>query len=294
MSVKKENVLENKFNNIENLLSTLKTEAKTHKYYHHYTNLDSVLKIIETKSLLLSRSDIMNDQQELEKIDISLNDWKKIYSMSFTYGTKENMALWGLYSIPYEIGARISFIGSELRTIVKNNSNNLLYFNQGHTEEIKGDKELNLYEILYVSDANRKKEYDYKYMIKDKTYYSNEYIGASLNKIGNPKDLAGTMKNEAWSYEQEVRLRLKLNKNNINFEKVKLSINNLDFKNMILTFAPWVSKETQHNIKKKLININSKCKNIVFKESGFSDLVNLRDKCFYCKQPGGYLPKIQL
>lgn len=274
-------VLEKKFRTMKEMLEFMRDSGRRHNSYHHYTNFDSIKKILSNKTLLLSRVDTMNDKQELSKIRLPDVSWMSTYSTSFTYGIKENMALWGLYSIPGELGIRFSIEKKELLRIVDNNEELGKLGGDGDILNVEEEYSIDLYEVLYASNHNENKEYSYKYLIREGAYFSKIDIGNLENEYGDARDLVGTFKNEAWSYEQEVRLRVKLT-NQSAFEKVILDISDLDLSKLEITFSPWVGLTNKERIKESIKSLGEEYQNIVFMDSDFTKLASYRDKCDYC------------
>ena len=65
------------------------------------------------------------------------------------------------------------------------------------------------------------------------------------------------MKNEVWSYEQGVRLRLLINESTDN-KKVKISLEKVDFSDVTLTFASWVKLDKQYEITDSIQSLRDK------------------------------------
>jgi|GEM_PF-707328 len=274
-------ILENEYNTIDLLLEYMKDSGKRHNTYHHYTNFEAIKKILASKTLLLSRIDTMNDKQELKKISLPNVAWESAFSISFTYGTKENMALWGLYAIPGEYGARISIDQKDLIKMISSNIRLKSFGDNRHIKSINDDFEIDLFEVLYASNYSSSKEYNYKYLIRDKVYFSNKYIGSLDDESSDARKLVGTFKNEAWSYEQEVRLRVKFN-NKSSCKKIILDMSDIDFSKITITFSPWVGSDAKSRLRSFINNLGSEYKSIKYSSSDFTDLVTYRDKCDYC------------
>jgi hypothetical protein len=65
------------------------------------------------------------------------------------------------------------------------------------------------------------------------------------------------LKNEVWSYEQGVRLRLLINESTDN-KKVKISLEKVDFSDVTLTFASWVKLDKQYEITDSIQSLRDK------------------------------------
>ena len=275
------NILEKKYETLYELISHMRDSGRRHNTYHHYTNIDSLMKILKNKSLLLLKVDTMNDKQELKKIWLPDVTWQSAFSISFTYGTRVNMALWGLYAIPGECGVRISIDQKELINIIDNNEGLKKLGGDGDILDVQDGFTIDLYEILYASNHNPQKKYGYKYMVRDKVFFSDRYIGNSDNENEDARDLVGTFKNEAWCYEQEVRIRVKFD-NKSAFEKLFLDISSIDLSKITITFSQWVNQETNNNLRGYIEGLGHEYKDIKFNSIDFTELVTYRDKCDFC------------
>jgi len=81
-----------------------KTEPK---YVFHYTSIDTLEKIITTKSIKFNRLDLVNDNNEGKSLDFG-NLGIYIYVSCWTDEEKENIPLWTMYTKD-GTGARIKF-----------------------------------------------------------------------------------------------------------------------------------------------------------------------------------------
>jgi|LGOV01.1.fsa_nt_gb hypothetical protein len=279
MSKIEKKVLEDTFKTVGDLYKSLNEKGTSHNNFHHYTDLISLRKILSGKSLLLSRLDTMNDQQELRKIITSNNEWQKVYSACFTYGISENMGLWGLYSIPNKIGVRISFKKSEMKKILEKNKVISAFPNfRSHQANA-----IQLTDVLYVSNEDNDKTYKFKYYYSETPYYSNMYVGDRNSKYGDNGVLIGALKNEAWSYEKEVRLNVKVS-NEIYSEKIMITLEDVEFENVTVTFAPWVSNVEKESFRRFLDGLEGGISSIKTASSEFTDLVTYKTHCDICSK----------
>lgn len=97
----------------DSVVDFLKSNGRSHRCYYHYTDLRAVVGMIKNDKFHLSCGEKMNDGDEIHRG--STNIWSHIYLASFNFGDNENMALWGLYSIPWETGVRIEIPGKAMR-----------------------------------------------------------------------------------------------------------------------------------------------------------------------------------
>ena len=87
-----------------------------HDRFLHYTTLDSVKKILKSRRWRLTHSilDRLNDMQETKKFGNS-ELFRRMYQASFSYGSAESAAMWGLYCPGNPSGIMISISGKAMR-----------------------------------------------------------------------------------------------------------------------------------------------------------------------------------
>ena len=87
--------------------------------------------------------------------------------------------------------------------------------------------------------------------------------------------MTGYIKNYAWQYENEVRLRIRLS-NDTGYEKISVAVLDDIINSMIVTTGPyfkWKNDELYYKL-------NSENRIV---ESGFKNLVNYRELCAMCQ-----------
>lgn len=271
-------------NNIDELIEYLKTKGSNHKMYYHYTNLDCAINILRSGYLHFSLGDVMNDKQELTKG--TEEKWKRTYISSFAYGSGENMAMWGLYGIPWEGAVRIGIPGRQMKNWI--NSIEKVYkvspkstgFN--YTKEIKVSPILT--DVAYVSGKSDEKNYK----IANGRDIIKLPVGMSYKSINNDTKITGYIKNAAWSYENEVRIKVSLTKP-IENEKIAIKIPEEVLDNFELTAGPWAKHNFQEVVRQELERKNCLKHFKNYEDSVFRGLVELRNLCSFCKNT--YNPK---
>lgn len=84
--------------------TTRRLENRNNLY--HYTSLDRVVKIFESRKWHLGNADCMNDRLEYINGDPLL--WKNIFFASFMTDVKENIGMWSMYGQPWERGVMLT------------------------------------------------------------------------------------------------------------------------------------------------------------------------------------------
>lgn len=208
---------------------------------YHYTTIDTLALILDSKSIKFSRLDQLDDKMESEPF-ADFNPLQYIFSASFTNDAMESIPMWKMYA-NMETGIRIEFDSDTMfNPTVKEivipkheheqaeyprliytavNTNDILNSDYAlaywHSKEEDSICQcIKLKKITYINDFKEK----YKSLITIDD--SVEYGQISRNVKYNPYDF-GFYKNEYWSFQREVRLFIYA----IPFAKDKEEINNI-------------------------------------------------------------------
>lgn len=192
------------------LITTLKEKAKNehsssdgkNRYFYHYTKASAVIAIMRTKKWYIGSPKNMNDG--LEKIHLEENNVDNLFFASFLTDEKENIGMWSMYSQPWEDGAIVRIPVRIMKEWMEGNP--VIY------EAIKDSKESTsniisadvfLHSIAYSNVDS-----------KDATEKEELVCGGQKNSlivdVSNKKELAGYIKDNAWAYEKEIRLRVEV------------------------------------------------------------------------------------
>ena len=216
------------------LTSREKNRRVPELYMSHYTNFDVAKKIIMGRKLQLGNPANMNDGLEFSSPHM---DSSKLYFASFSLENSENMGMWSMYGQPWENGVKISipkkaFI-SWLDSISK------VYHVNPKTNEIitsdpieSGQFKASISRVAYV-------EWDDEGNVVQIRCGENSRNNR-LKEIES-QFLTGLIKDAAWSYEKEIRLRVDLERR-IDDKKVAIDIPDEIYKNMIITTGPRFDK----------------------------------------------------
>ena len=180
------------------------------KQVYHYTRLSSILSIIKSGYWIVRSPKGMNDSFEYQNWDES--DWKNIFFISFMSEQKENIGMWSLYAQPWPNGVKVSIDAKAFKNWIKNTKT--IYKANPETFEV--------YEsVAFTVGENAKIKYaavaysDFESHNESTTEHI--HVGGAKNDAlkvatGVPT-LAGYIKNDAWDYEKEVRLRIDIDRN---------------------------------------------------------------------------------
>lgn len=241
-------------------------KARRHYKYHHYTDFNSLIKIIESKSFLASTGFNMNDQLELTHGMV--NKWKQLYFTSFSYGS-ENIAMWGLYCFPRQEAVCISIDNKRMNQWIEAVQLQFGYLGQQHqvlkSEQIKS---IRLVDVYYTDEQSR-------YLRRGKDAFKKETLQF------RDEELTGLLKDTAWHGENEVRLLIELNKELKDYIDIKIfsKFNQEFLKNLHVMFGPWVEDSLFSIYKAKLIESGIQESHIT--RSKFTGLLKMKSPLRY-------------
>lgn len=258
--------------NVDELLSYLCAKGMNHNSYYHYTTWDSFSKIYDSKLFLLTRGNSlrMNDQHEpLAKGD--RKEWNRIYVGSFSYGKTENMAMWGLYGQPAQDAVRIEIPRDAMNRWISSVKQVYLWDGQ-----VVGpiDAGITLTDIVYVSGESGSSKLQLTH--RDRTMWTTDK--PDLYGVDVDRKMTGYIKNYAWHYENEVRLRVELPEST-GMEKIAIEIPDEVLNSMKIMKGPSFKykKDNIYDLMRREGRVE---------ESGFENLLNYRTLCDICGHGG--------
>lgn len=211
-----------KITNITDLSEYLKREYE-HTEYNHYTDLEAINNILESREFFLSDVRGFNDKKDTEQFKDRL-----YFSLCFSTGINENLSLWYLYSGIDGKGGCISFKRNRIRQLIENAKYELWKFkglpNKSNAEklcDIKIGKNANIVfaDMLYYSEEiPNKKRKEENMALKYNTMTNYQISKDEFQKFKERN--RGKLKNLIWYYEKETRLLIELTD-----EKLKKEVN---------------------------------------------------------------------
>ena len=255
---------------IEDLLTYLKEKGRNHNYYYHYTSWDSFCKIYNGKSFLLTRGNSLNINDQHEAImKGSWEEWNKTYIGSFSFGAAENMAMWGLYGLPWEDAVRIAIPKKAMLAWIDGIKTAYLWKN---TVQQSVDVEVCLGDMVYVSGNSRSDNLQLTH--RELTFETSNRYG--LNGVSTDARMTGHIKNYAWRYENEVRLHIRL-PHGTGYEKILIDIPEAVLSEISITTGPsFVYKGD--GLYQSLLEKGK------IQSSAFENLVHYRPLCSFCRK----------
>ena len=166
-------------------------------FVYHYTSVNAIENIIKDRCWYLGSSMNMNDGLELKNVLESQND---IFFSSFMIQQKESVAMWSMYAQPWSDGIMVAIPSKEFKSWVKN-------INEIYRVDDTYKLETKIQDREYEVKASRVA------YLASKTSVEKEMLrcGGSKNSFFNENEVSGLygyIKDDAWSYENELRLRV--------------------------------------------------------------------------------------
>lgn len=241
-------------NSIE-LQHFLQENISKKKRLYHYTTFESLLKIIKGKSFQLTRLDLLNDKAETTLG--STDNHQLIYTMSMTQ-KKEYISMWAMYGRASGIKLRVDFDTQKFIEGINRN----FYFdaNKEYKIPIESERGIHPFEkqdwtisdvVYYDKDLKNLKHDTHRFNV-DKRYLERAI-----------RDCSGFIKYDAWEFEKETRLAVKIHTQDyINYTnqpamnnfptRIYAGIENDLVEDFHITFNPWLSEEMKSFISESL------------------------------------------
>lgn len=257
---------------IGQIIEILEKKGGNHNSYYHYTTWDSFEKIAMNRSFLFTRGNAlsMNDQHEPQKGSWEI--WNKTYIGSFSFGSAENMAMWGLYGLPWEDAVRLEIPKEQMIQWVK--SINFVTLWNGTDGRIVSNCNVTLADIIYIDGKVGSTD------IRLSRANTSKSIAKfpELHGIASDPRMTGYIKNYAWHYENEVRLKIEL-PHNVGYDKIKVNVPAELIDSIKVTTGP----NFQWKDSKFLDELDAAGR---VKPSGFTNLLRYRSICSMCRYNG--------
>ena len=167
---------------------------KKHETLSHYTTVDVAEKILCDKKLMLTKHNIQNDDFETNHFQTA--EWDKIYSASFTANNRESHAMWKVYSKKdIQKGIRIDINAQLFKNWISSINN--IYLAKKKIPVHRNCKMIGHYVAYSEARDNNKGQHCIKCGEQKLHWDLYEY---------NYNMLAGYIKHDFWSLEEEIRI----------------------------------------------------------------------------------------
>lgn len=242
------------------------------QYLYQYTTISALINMLRSQTMHLSNAKYMNDQLEYRNGDPQI--WKNLFFSCFMMEDDESIGMWGMYAQPWREGVKISIPKDILRRWISEISE-LIEISQ-ETKQPTGRK---------ISDASA-----FKVWISTVAYSNFEGLeaksvaetlrcGGQENRIlkNAPRrpELTGYIKDMAWSYEKEVRVKAHFN-NEMGFERIAIKMPEYVIDSLVITPSPLFEGNIIERIKAEI------SRSIITDKSKFVDKLLIRSACDNC------------
>lgn len=170
----------------------------------HYTRLCAAVEIIKSGYWILFNPGGMNDGLELNHL--KKGDWENIFFSSFMREQKESIAMWSMYAQPWAKGVKISIKNDIFKKWIRDTK--VVYAADSKTKKvidtpipIGENIKIITHAIAYTDCENISDD------TKETLTFGNTH-NSILRGTAHDLKLLGYIKNSAWEYEKEFRLRV--------------------------------------------------------------------------------------
>ena len=192
----------------EELIASLRSRASTAqntyngvtKYVCHYTKMSAVIAILKSKKWYIGSPKNMNDGLELMRLEDMHAD--NLFFASFCMDDKESIGMWSMYSQPWDEGVLIRIPIEKFKSWVKDST--AIYDADKKTKEAGAliENAKILYHAVAYTNVDSKVENEVDCLV----------CGSQQNNhpfdIQNDPAFIGYVKDIAWAYENEYRIRI--------------------------------------------------------------------------------------
>ena len=255
-------------------LDSLDRLKNRHNLYH-YTTISSVVGIYRDEKWYLGRAKGMNDRFEYENGDSY--QWNKIYFSSFMTESKESLGMWSMYSQPWEQGVKVAIPINQARRWIKE-TEKLFEVPQ----EIEGGSftkylsivdsawTINFSSVTYSDEFSRD---DAKEPVR--LTWSNQE-NTHFQHLAKYPELTGYVKDKAWDYEKEVRLKVTF-KEKQRFQKIAVPVPKYILDSIIISAGPLFKGNLEQELQRAIYR-----EYLTDKSLFTGRLQNIKEKCDNC------------
>ena len=223
-------------------------QANQHAIVHQYTTFDALDKIINNKSLRLTRIDLLNDTIENKRM---LELWqKKTFVSCFTHRDSESYFFWKTYSKGDSTGVRLSFDARFLCQLTI------------HPDAMCKEEQLSICKKTILGSSFTDVISSEAWGIYDSSLVDVMYIPRDQH-LDNIEHFQGRFKYVEWDAEEETRLRVAIRPKCLEFraqgrelqyltpsnEYIYVKLSDACFENMVITTSPFASNDLREKIK---------------------------------------------
>ncbi len=222
-------------------------QANQHPVVHQYTTFEALDKIINNKSLRLTRIDLLNDTVESKHM---LELWKKkVYVSCFTHREAESYFFWKTYARGDSTGVKLSIDARLLCSLPI------------HPDSMCKEEPLSVCKKTILESSFTEAISSVAWGIYDSSIVDVMYIPRD-RKLANTEHHQGRFKYIEWDSEEETRLRVAIRPKRLEFKSqgrelqyltpsnkyVYVKLSDACFENAIITLTPFASDDLRGKI----------------------------------------------
>lgn len=214
-----------------------------------YKRIDTLIRSLQTGKWRIGNPRDMNDKKELA--DFHRADWSRIYFSCFVADSDESIAMWSLYARPWADGISIKIPRRVFSEWTKN-IQAVYEYDKNKNEYIElSEADVCVVRVAYTNELTRNSKEQIKLVCGGQ---ENHYIDNIFIDTHDPEDnydpiiLAGAIKDIAWAYENEIRIRADVAGTRVP-DAVYVDIPDYVIKSMEITAGPMFFGNLEYRLK---------------------------------------------
>lgn len=249
---------------------------KNSTYLYQYTSISALVNMLRSQTMHLANAKYMNDQLEYQNGDPEI--WKNLFFSCFMMEEDESIGMWSMYAQPWRDGVKISIHKDILRRWVKETKEliEISQITKQPTGRVISDTDAFKIWLSAVAYSN----YDGLSLKEDAEILR---CGTQENKIlrnvPHQPELTGYIKDMAWAYEKEVRVKTQFD-NSVGFERVAIKMPDYVIDSLVITPSPLFEGDIEKRIESEVSRI------IATDNSKFVGKLQIRSACDSCSIAG--------
>lgn len=259
---------------------TSKARLENRLYLYHYTSLSAAINIIKSNKWFFGNAKNMNDRLEYDQW--SVQEWEKLFYVSFVGEGKESIGMWSMYGRPLETGVKIAIPRKSFLEWVKS-VKGVREVARQNDRFVVSDAVIDMPEKSCRTIAVAYCDYDNRSESEFELSWSNQKNKRiPLSEILGVSELVGHVKDSAWSYEKEVRFAIAFEKK-ATFTRLAVDVPDAIINDFVLTPSPLFEGDLREEIRKEI----EKSDDIKIEYSLFANKISGMNQCGICRfRPG--------
>lgn len=246
---------------------------KNRKFLYHYTTIRNALAIFKSKTWHFGNPQNMNDMVEYRNGDPQL--WKNIFFASFMAENKESIAMWSMYSQPWKDGVKITIPMPAMKEWLKSideilEVSPITYELTGNSIPVNERNTVHISSVAYSNAISRDSSSDSEVLM-----WSNQQNTKFAN-CQQISELTGYIKDKAWDYEKEVRLKAEF-ENTFGYSRVAVKIPDTVLNKITISSGPLFEGDLLQRIGHELDS------SFHIDQSLFAGKLNIKSMCDSCQ-----------